>query len=110
LDAVEELFKSHGRVETLQFDEEFLQHLSERATYQKHEVSVTEILEVHNDEPKFFLNTGSGRAPVIMVGMTMRGRYLVVPTEPTGQVGTWRPVTAFEANRHHKERYRGRQQ
>ena len=101
----EDLFRIRGRVDGLQFDDEFLQHLAERATYRKHVVSVAEILEAHARAPKYFLNSGSGRAPVIMVGVTTSGRCVVAPIEPTGRAGIWRPVTAFEANRHHQDRY-----
>ncbi|MBI2917900.1 MAG: hypothetical protein HYY01_07870 [Chloroflexi bacterium] len=110
MDDAEALFSTHGRVEELQFDEAFLQHLAERGTYRKHVVSVQEIVEAHGGTPRYFLNAGTGRAPVIMVGTARSGRCLVVPMEPTGQVGIWRPVTAFEANRHHRQRYEGSEQ
>ncbi len=117
---LEGLFREHGRVERLWFDDAFLQHLRQRATYAKHMVSVAEILEVHADAPRYFENTGrpaassshtgpssdySSRAPIIMVGRTQAGRYLCVPLMPTEELGTWCPRTAFEANRHHVERY-----
>lgn len=105
VDDLRAFFAEYGPVEELDFDEAFLAHLAERATYQKHQVAVTEILDVHRGAPKFFRNSGTGRAPTIMVGITARGRWLCVPIEPTGRPGIWRPVTAFEANAHHREKY-----
>lgn len=65
-----------------------------------------ELVQVLEGAPQFFENVGSDRAaPVIMVGPTASGRMLVVPIQPTGRRGVWRPVTAFEANAHHKRRY-----
>jgi hypothetical protein len=96
----------HGAVEELEFTEEFLEHMRSRGTYEKHVVNVTEILEVHSGEPKYFLNSSTGRAPVIMLGITTDGRWLCVPVEPvSGRKGVWQPVTAFEANAHHRRRY-----
>jgi hypothetical protein len=107
MDAIESLFLTHGRVEELAFDDRLIDHLNERGTYAKHVVSLAEILEVHQGRPRYFLNTGSGarRAPAIMLGLTARGRCLCVPIEPVGSDGVWRPVTAFEANAHHREKY-----
>lgn len=102
---VEALVARHGAVEGLQFDEELVQHLAERATYAKHRVTLAEIADVHSGRPRFFENAGAGRAPLIMVGRTVAGRWLCVPIEPAGRTGLWRPVTAFQANRHHIQRY-----
>jgi hypothetical protein len=79
--------------------------MTERATYARHQVSMTEILEVHGGDPRYFMNSGTHRAPIIMVGPTAAGRWLCVPLEPAGQSGVWRPVTAFEANAHHRGKY-----
>lgn len=102
---VEALLEEHGPVEELVLDEELEAHLMERGFYDKHRVSLTEIAETHMGHPRFFLNEGQHRAPVVMVGPTAAGRLLCVPVEPAGRWGAWRPVTAFEANRHHHERY-----
>jgi hypothetical protein len=101
-------------VQELAFDDEFRVHLTERATYAKHAVTVAEILQVYEGQPKYFTNAsppGSQprRALVIMIGPTGAGRFLVVPLEPTGRDGVWRPVTAFEANTHHKVSYERQQ-
>ena len=104
---VAELFEQVGPVEELQIDDEFLAHMAERGTYQKHRVAVVELLEVHAGAPRYFLNSGTGRAPLLMVGRTGAGRWVCVPIEPTGQHGVWRAVTAFEANAHNRSRYAG---
>ena len=83
----------------------FLEHMAERATYDKHRVSLKEITEVLIGQPEYFLNEVERRAPLIMVGPTLENRILVVPIEPVGREGVWRVVTAFEANTHHKTRY-----
>ncbi len=102
----EQLFAQHGRVEELELDIDLQDHLSTRGIYSKHTVSLNEILEVHQGNPKYFENIGRNkRAPIIMVGVTLSDRVLCIPIEPTGVEGRWRVVTAFEANTHHKERY-----
>ena len=101
------LFSTYGTVDELELDDALWEHLREGGTYSKHEVSLSEILQVFVDSPRFFLNTSpTGRAPLIMLGPTIAGRMLCVPIEPTGKLGIWRPVTAFEANSHHRQRYR----
>jgi hypothetical protein len=102
-----ELFDKHGLVEQLEFREEFFEHMADRGTYDKHVVSVTEILEAHSGGPRYFENSAAGRAPVIMLGITATGRLLCVPIEPSAEREIWNVVTAFEANAHHRERYFG---
>lgn len=108
---VRRLYEEHGSVEELNIDVRFQQHLLERTTYEKHVVTISEVLEVHASAPRYFLNEGyepeGERAPVIMVGQTAKGRWLCVPIEPAGTRGVWRPKTAFQANRHHIEKYKG---
>jgi len=105
VDIISQLFRDRGTVDELQFDLEFQEYARERATYAKHRVTVTEIGEVLDYRPRFFVN--SGRAPIAMVGPTLAGRLLVVPVEPTSVRGIWRPVTAFEANARHRKAYEG---
>lgn len=104
---LEELFALYGYVEELHFDEEFADHMaSESRQYGKHSVSQKEIRQTHAWAPKYFKNEGTGkRAPVIMVGPEYSGRMIVVAIEPTHTTGMWHPVTAFEANAHHRESY-----
>ena len=102
---IKRLLEYNGPVEIMNLDAELEEHLNERGTYEKHRVGLAEILEVHEGEPRYFLNRLGRRAPVIMVGPTMQGRLLCIPIEPTGRWGVWRPVTAFEANQSDKERY-----
>ena len=105
---IEDILSENGPVEELELDDEFQEHLRERATYGKHRVSLAEILQVRLLRPKLFLNSSpSGRAPLIIVGPTREERWLCIPVGPTGKWGIWRPVTAFEANTHHRERYEG---
>ena len=104
---ITDILSSSGPVEELELDDALQEHLQERGTYDKHRVSLSEILEVHQLSPKLFTNSSPhGRAPVIMVGPTAAGRFLCIPIEPAGKWGVWRPVTAFEANTHHREKYR----
>jgi len=105
MEGVGSLFQDHGAVDMLRMDDELQEHMRKRSFYDKHRVTLTEILEVHDNSPKYFLN--NNRAPAIMIGETDAGRVLVVPVEPTGDYGVWRPVTAFEGNAHHKAKYRG---
>lgn len=75
----------------------------EQRQYGKHSVAAKEVRQVHAGAPDYFEN--EGRAPIIMVGLTDSDRMIVVPIEPTHTKGVWRPVTAFEANAHHRDRY-----
>ena len=99
------LFETHGEVDELEFGIEFHDHMAERATYDKHIVSVSEILEVHSGTPRYFENTVEDGAPVIMVGATKAARWLCIPIDPTSVTGVWSPRTAFQANAHHRKRY-----
>lgn len=104
---LEELFAAHGRVEELELSIDFTDHmLSGGRLHRKHIVSGIEILEAFYGAPLFFDNIAKSRtAPIVMVGPTLAGRYITVPLLPTTSRGLWRPLTAFESNRHHRERY-----
>ena len=102
---IEKLFVDNGQVERLELGQELQFHLDERGITEKHIVTFTEILEVLDLRPKYFENLPGRRAPVSMVGPTRDGRILCVPIEPTGDMGVWRPVTAYTANAHHLARY-----
>jgi len=100
------LFEAYGRIAELDFDDAFAEHMAaEQRGYGKHRVSEQEIREVLPGTPGFFENIGERRAPVVMLGPTRAGRLVVAPLEPTHRAGVWRPVTAFEANAHHRQRY-----
>ncbi len=70
-----------------------------------HGITIMDVLEVMDNQPRFFANRRSRRASHVMVGPTSSGRVLVVPIEDWGR-GIWRPVTAFDANRWQAQRYR----
>ncbi len=70
-----------------------------------HGVTIIDVLDVLDMEPRFFVNRRARRASHVMVGPTHAGRVLVVPIEDWGR-GVWRPVTAFEANGWQARRYR----
>ena len=75
------------------------------AKFADHGVTVLDVLDVLDLEPRFFVNRRARRASHVMVGRTRSGRVLIVPIEDWGR-GVWRPVTAFEANRWQVRRYR----
>ena len=105
-DPVKELFAEHGEPRELELTDEFMEHQAARAVYDKHLVSALEITEAHEGAPRYFVNEGELRtAPIALVGPTVAGRMLTVPIEPSGRWSVWRPVSAYEANRHHVERY-----
>ena len=105
---IQDILSANGPVEELELDDAFQEHLRQRGTYDKHRVALSEVLQVQLSRPKLFLNSSpTGRAPIIMVGPTDEGRWPCVPVEPTGKWGIWRPVTAFEANAHHRSGYEG---
>lgn len=75
------------------------------AKFADHGVTVLDVLDVLDLEPRFFINRRARRASHVMVGRTRSGRVLIVPIEDWGR-GVWRAVTAFEANRWQVRRYR----
>jgi uncharacterized DUF497 family protein len=70
-----------------------------------HGVTIIDVLDVLDLEPRFFENRRARRASHLMVGATRSGHILVVPVEDWGR-GIWRPVTAFTANTWQVRRYR----
>jgi uncharacterized DUF497 family protein len=76
------------------------------AKFADHGMTIIDVLDVMDLEPRFFRNRRGRRASHVMVGPTQSGRVLVVPIEDWGR-GVWRPVTAFEANAWQVRRYRG---
>ena len=99
-DQLETILLTFGGVDELEFDEDFLQHMAAPSRqYTKHRVSLEEIVEAHEQSPKYLLNEGRDkRAALVMVGPTDSGRIIVVPIEPAGKWARWRPITAFAAN------------
>ena len=97
---IERLFSQYGPLRELELDDDLKQHLEERGITRKHIVSFAEILEVFAGTPRILENQPAPgrRAPLVMVGPTVAGRFLTVPIEPTGKWGIWRPMTAFESN------------
>lgn len=71
----------------------------------EHSVTIMDVLEVMDIQPRFFANRRERRASHVMIGPTRSGRLLVVPIEDWGR-GIWRPVTAFDANGWQAQRYR----
>lgn len=70
-----------------------------------HGVTIMDVLEVMDIQPRFFANRRARRASHVMIDPTRSGRVLVVPIEDWGR-GIWRPVTAFDANGWQAQRYR----
>lgn len=63
--------------------DELCDHLGERGSYAKHAVTVAELLEVHERNPRYFSNPSPAenprRASIIMVGPTVGAACLVIP-------------------------------
>jgi hypothetical protein len=78
------------------------------AKFARHGIAVSDVLEVFEKWPRYYRNRPDRRATHVMVGPTLRGRVLVVPIEPWGAEGLWRPVTAFPATPGQVSRYRSR--
>lgn len=72
----------------------------------RHGVTPIEVLQVLDDDPRYFRNKKGHEAPYVMVGRTYGGRILTVPLAPTPVDGMWRPATAFDAGPHELARYR----
>ncbi len=108
-DDLQAIVDAFGRIDAVVIDIAFAEHMAfRRRRYDKHMVAVAEIEEVFNGLPRFYFNSGENRrAPVLMVGETRAGRVIVVPIMPGTPEGVWQPISAFEGNAHHRERYRG---
>lgn len=78
------------------------------AKFASHKITVAEVLQVLDGDPRFFRNRADRRASHVMVGPTAGNRLLVVPIEEWGGEGIWRPVTAFSANDSQTARYRSK--
>ena len=78
---INQFFVDNGAVEELEFNDELSKHLAEQEYYSKHQVTLTEILEVHLGRPRYFDNRAGKRAPVIMLGPTTKQRLLCIPIE-----------------------------
>jgi hypothetical protein len=80
------------------------------AKFAQHGVTASEVQEVFDKWPRYYINRPDRRATHVMVGPTRRGDLLVVPIEPAFQAddrdGVWRPVTAFRATPGQAARYR----
>ena len=75
------------------------------AKFADHGMTIIDVLDVMDLEPRFFVNRRARRASHVMVGPTHSGQVIVVPIEDWGR-GVWRPVTSFEANQWQVRRYR----
>lgn len=89
-------------VDGLLFDDE------NEAKFASHGVSIDEVQDVFDGKPRYYRNRRARRAPFVMLGPTFDGRLLVVPIEPVGTSGLWRPVTAFEPTPQQAAAYRSR--
>jgi hypothetical protein len=76
------------------------------AKFARHALTISDVLEVFEKWPRYYVNRGMRRASHVMIGPTRQGRLLVVPIETWGATGLWRPVTAFEATPSQAARYR----
>lgn len=73
-----------------------------------HAVSPEEIEQVISNRHVTVANPRGGPGGVLLIGRTDGGRVLTVPLAPTGDPGTWRPATAFDASRHQRTVFRQR--
>jgi hypothetical protein len=89
-------------VAALVFDDE------NQAKFAAHNVTASEVQQVKDKWPRFYVNRPQRRASHLMVGPTRLGRVLIVPIEALGVDDLWRPVTAFEATPSQAARYRSR--
>ncbi len=89
-------------VAALVFDDE------NETKFAANKITASEVQQVRDKWPRFYVNRPERRASHVMVGPTRRGRILVVPIEPLGVDDLWRPVTAFEATPSQATRYRSR--
>lgn len=89
----------HLDVQELLFDDE------NEAKLASHGVSILEVLQVLDEDPKFFTNAAGRRASHVMLGPTYGGRLLVVAIEHYRD-GLWRPVTGFDATAAQATKYR----
>jgi uncharacterized DUF497 family protein len=85
-------------VESFVFDE------TNRPKLKIHGVTIREIYEVLDDDPKPMRNHSVG-APWILIGLTVAGRFLTLPLDSTGEEGVWRPRTGYDSSKKERRRY-----
>jgi hypothetical protein len=78
------------------------------AKFAANKITASEVQQVLDKWPRFYVNRPERRASHVMLGPTRGGRILVVPIEALGVDDLWRPVTAFEATPSQAARYRSR--
>lgn len=88
-------------VDDLLFDD------ANEAKFAVHGVTVEEVQEVLDGNPRFYENRLRRRASHVLMGLTFDGRLLVIPIERITQ-GLWRPVTAFDPTPTQVATYRSR--
>ena len=84
---------------SLVFDE------TNRPKIRGHGVSIREIYEVIDGDPKALRNHSPGGAPWIVIGLTVARRLLTLPVDPTAEEGVWRPRTAYDSSEKEQRRY-----
>jgi hypothetical protein len=82
-------------IDSLEFDDYNVEEIA------RHGVTTREVREVLAGNYRLLRNAKKHRAPYLMVGPTLGGRWLTVPIAPTEIPGTWRPATAFDASPGH---------
>lgn len=77
------------------------------AKFAGHRITLTEVQEVFDNAPRFYVNRPDRRASHVMLGPTFEDRVLLVPIEAWPN-DLWRPVTAFEPSPQQEGVYRRR--
>lgn len=70
----------------------------------RHGVTEDEVVEVLLEAPRFFRDKVRDRT--LMIGETYGGRLLTVVIEPVDEFGIWSTVTAWDASRGERSRWR----
>lgn len=84
VDQVNELFAEHGRVDELEIDDAFFDHMRERATYAKHLVTVAEVLESPRRPTKVLPQPGPTVCRHRYVGLYSGGRDIGITGSANG--------------------------
>jgi len=88
------------RVDAFGWDDQNAEHIA------RHGISDVEVEQLLSNRHLIVPNKGH-EPRMFLVGQTNGGRLLTVVIEPTRDEGTWRPVTAWEADDQEQRRFKG---
>ena len=76
-----------------------------RAKLEVHGLSLSDALEVLEENPRLMRNPSEGGAPYVLIGPNFWGRIITLPIDPTTDPVVWRPRTGYPSSAAEIARY-----